>query len=575
MEPQHQTKTFDEALTLVGSFGRFHCWLFLVNIFFHFTLPWLTVVITFIGASPEHTCQTHVGFNISNSVTLAKGSQGSDEVLYSSCERYVNPELKNDTEGCTEGWVYDDSVYGETLVSEWDLVCSKEGLVDISQSLMMLGGCLGSVCAGILADLYGRKPVIIGSLLIYAISGCVLVFSPSFIIFVVLFTINGTAQPGFWFNCHVLLMEYLLPERRAFISSWPPLFQSFGAVALSILAFYIRDWRYLQAVLMIPAVLVLTVSWAIPESARWQVSRNNVAKGEKLLKKIASINKKDSVGPFLTDLSTKENLGEHKKSSVEKESHCKEGFSLEEKVSELPTVSAKVTEMSDDVILMGQNKASFLDILRPPVLFITICMCTTRLTYGLVFSGFALNTGSLAGNPYLNFMIGSLLEIPAKLFPLFVIGRFGARNLAVIFYFLSGLALIVIIVLPTETNNGTNFDEVITWVSLIGRCLITATLASILLLPMELYPTQQRTLGSGVAEFFGRLGGVVAPLLLYLDNLVPNTSLITMAVTSMLSALMTFFLPETLNEPHPETIDDLKKLMKKKRRIFPSSKSST
>ncbi|PIK39113.1 putative solute carrier family 22 member 3, partial [Apostichopus japonicus] len=484
----------------------------------------------------------------------------------------------------------------------FDLVCSKKGLTDLAQSSMMLGGAFGSITAGLLAAHIGRRPVIICSLAIFVASGCALIFSPNIAVFIALFTIYGATQPGFWSNCHILLLEYLVPSKRSTISAFPPFFQSFGSVLLAVLAYFVRDWRYLQAVLISPAVVLLLVVWLIPESARWHISRGKFDKSEDVLKRIAVINGKTSQGPYLREYVSDEDIigilpsdtnapqrthsesTEHTKYGAETYDvanvHTNQGFSTaqdnevpfpsasrtdqsqindgvsanhiriyQERESKLvqddktndscerkiPTISEKVNAVScdSDSGNLRTSKKSILDVLKPPVLCITLSICTIRL---------------------------------------------GVRFIASIFFLLSAVTLVVIMLLPEETSDGKSLGTVITAVSLFGRFLVTVTNAPCLLLPMELFPTTVRTLGTGLAQFFGRFGGFLAPLMLYLvfvllslqDNIFPGFSLIAMAVSSLTASILAFLLPETLNEPQPETPEDLKKLMRKKRRIIPS-----
>lgn len=60
---------------------------------------------------------------------------------------------------------------------------------------MMLGGAVGSVVAGTLAGHFGRRPIVIGSLIIYVICGCSLIFSPNLAVFTILFTMYGATEP--------------------------------------------------------------------------------------------------------------------------------------------------------------------------------------------------------------------------------------------------------------------------------------------------------------------------------------------------------------------------------------------
>ncbi|PIK33233.1 putative organic cation transporter protein-like, partial [Apostichopus japonicus] len=146
----------------------------------------------------------------------------------------------------------------------------------------------------------------------------------------------------------------------------------------------------------------------------------------------------------------------------------------------------------------------------------------------------------------------------------------GGRFIASTFFLLCAVTLTVIVLIPEETDGGKSLGTVITAFSLFGRFLLTVNDSACIVMIMELFPTTLRTLGTGVTEFFSRLGAVFAPLMLYLDNIFPGFSLIAMAASSLTASILAFLLPETLNEPQPETPEDLKKLMGQKRRLLPT-----
>ncbi|ROT82654.1 Organic cation transporter protein [Penaeus vannamei] len=52
---------------------------------------------------------------------------------------------------CTS-WDYDTEVFQTTLISEWDLVCGKEGLKSLIQSIFMVGVFFGAPLGGYFAD---------------------------------------------------------------------------------------------------------------------------------------------------------------------------------------------------------------------------------------------------------------------------------------------------------------------------------------------------------------------------------------------------------------------------------------
>ena len=79
-----------------------------------------------------------------------------------------------------------------------------------------------------------------------------------------------------------------------------------GQAFMAILAYYIRDWRYLAGVLALPTAVGFTLPLFMDESARWLISQNRIKEADDVLYKIARTNKKVA-GPGI-EISTEINL---------------------------------------------------------------------------------------------------------------------------------------------------------------------------------------------------------------------------------------------------------------------------
>ena len=64
---------------------------------------------------------------------------------------------------------------------------------------------------------------------------------------------------------------------------------------MAILAYYIRDWRYLAGVLALPTAVGFFLPLFMDESARWLISQNRIKEADDVLYKIARANKKVNI----------------------------------------------------------------------------------------------------------------------------------------------------------------------------------------------------------------------------------------------------------------------------------------
>ncbi|XP_071835101.1 organic anion transporter 3-like [Apostichopus japonicus] len=504
----------DAALERAKPLGRTQAAVLTTSSFFTVEIAWLILSVVFIAETPLHHCD--VGTN----TTLPE----TEDNVYESCEEFVDPEWKNETMACSDGWYYDTELYGHSIVSEWDLVCDKDSLAGLSQSIMLAGFALGAIITGTIADKYGRRLITIVSLVIFNILGIAVSFSPNYATFVTLRFFLGIFSRAIQLPTLILLFEYLLPKHRATVGNAPGVLFTLGLMVMSGLAYWIRDWRQFHALMMTPTILAMTFIWLQPESVRWLLSQGKYEEAEKWMQKCAKFNGvKDFPSPALK--LANRNLEETEGDSKDK----KKGGSITQ-------------------------------LFKPPTLVATLIISWLWITYALVYFGFALTTGTLAGDPYLNFFLSSLVELPARILPLFIIERFG-RLIPLISILLSaGVCMIAIIVVPIDVAGGWLLSSL----ALLGKFLTVCSYAAITLVTSELFPTTLRLAGMGFAQLIGNLGSIASPILIYLDKFVPDLSFMIMTASAFLAAFLCLYLPETKNTVQPETPEDLQILFDSK-----------
>ncbi|KAJ8032611.1 Solute carrier family 22 member 5 [Holothuria leucospilota] len=341
-----------------------------------------------------------------------------------------------------------------------------------------------------------------------------------------------------------MLFESLVPRYRPLIGSIPNCAYSLGLMMMAGLAYLVRDWRKLNVILLVPSILILSFFWLIPESARWLLSQGKTEEAERTMQKIASMNNAKGF-PSPVFAQEYEN-GTGMLTSPSQEDHPQNSVSSKEQ--------ARGTKV-------------FTQLLKQPAITVTLVLSWNMITGTLTYFGFALTTGTLAGDPYLNFFISSLADLFALTIAVFVIKRIGSLITFISGIFGAALAMTGIIILPYVTGNTVVLGSLLTVLAVSGRFCVSLGWQPLILLTSDLFPTSIRNSGTAIVHLFGNFGSLASPLVIYLNKFYKNLSFMIMVIFCVLSVVFSLLLPETLNTTQPETLEDLQILFDTKRLV--------
>uniref|UniRef100_A0AAV2J2A8 Solute carrier family 22 member 3 n=1 Tax=Knipowitschia caucasica TaxID=637954 RepID=A0AAV2J2A8_KNICA len=358
---------------------------------------------------------------------------------------------------------------------------------------------------------FGRRLSFLVCNLLSLISSAAIALTPQFLIVLLLRVILGLGTKGSWMTGYILLTEMVGLEQRRLVGILYQMVISLGIVAMVMLAYFLPDWRWIQAVCAAPYALFLFYYWFVPESPRWLLSQNRISEALEITEKIAKENKQE-----LSEKTTK---------SFE---------ALTEEPGDSPS-------------------ASLLDLFRTPnmrkhtFIFMFNWFCSA-----LVYQGLIMRVGITEGNVYIDFLISGLVEFPAAFLILFTIERIGRRLPFATANFVAGASCFIAACIPESMYT------LKTAVVCLGRLGITMAFEIVVFVNSELYPTFVRNLGVSVCSSLCDVGGILSPFILYrLAAVWVELPLIIFGAIAVVAGALVLLLPETRGVPLPETIDDI------------------
>ena len=150
--------------------------------------------------------------------------------------------------------------------------------VSVGILLTLIARPIGALLFGRLADRYGRRPILMWDVAIFAVLELACAFAPSLIVLLVLRFAFGIAMGGEWGIGASLAMEAIPAKSRGLVSgllqSGYPCGYFLGAIAYwAVFDVFGLSWRAMFVVGALPALLVLYLRAKVPESPVWLAQR--------------------------------------------------------------------------------------------------------------------------------------------------------------------------------------------------------------------------------------------------------------------------------------------------------------
>ncbi len=201
------------------------------------------------------------------------------------------------------GWVFD--FYDLILFTFLIIPIGQElhlstVMLSYALSASILAAAAGGVIFGVLADKYGRKPVLQWTIVIYSIGTLLCAFSANIETLILFRIITGFGVGGEWATGQTYVNETFPADLRGKFGSLLQTGNPVGFILAALVGGFLAPvigWREAFFVSVIPAILVIFIRTKIPESDVWIL--NNVNSGKNRVKK-SLLNKKNQFFELFT-----------------------------------------------------------------------------------------------------------------------------------------------------------------------------------------------------------------------------------------------------------------------------------
>ena len=406
---------------------------------------------------------------------------------------------------------YDLMVYGAvipSLMEEWSMSSSMAGLIG---SLTLIGGLIGNLLFGVVADMMGRKKSIIICLAGFSIFTVLCGFAVGAIDFAIYRFIAGIALGGIMPIVVSLTSEYAPKSVRSMLVGVASTGFAVGGILVALVGSNIitnLGWQWMFYIGGIPLLLIPLIIKTLPDSLGHYMKKND-------RKQIVSVLKR--IDPTYQPKNDDEFIAEKAKSS---------GVPIADLFKEKrarSTISFWVSTFC--LLLMVYGLGTWL----PQLMVSAGYALESSLTFLL-----ALNFGAMFGQ-----IGGGLLA-----------DKNGSKKVLVIMFTTGAVAL---------TLFGLSFEAIVLYLlaAVAGACT-TGGQAVNNAYASEFYPAHMRSTGVGWALGIGRFGAIVGPMIggIVLDSSLPlYANFLVFAIPGVIAAMAISFVQDKYSKVVPQTRD--------------------
>jgi putative MFS transporter len=361
------------------------------------------------------------------------------------------------------------------LRTQWSLSSVQTGVLG---SGTFIGYFLGAMLAGILGDLIGRRRVMMYALVIYCVASLASATAHDWPFFLATRIVAGLGTGAESAIVAPFLSEFVARRYRGAFTGSLAGFFSFGFVAAALLGYLViplapNAWRVVMVITALPIVMLLWWRRALPESPRWLVARGRHAEAEVIVARAEA-----------------------------------ELIAAGVKLEPLPAAEAEVPIAVERASVVANVKALWSRKLARITTMTWLMWLSITFSYYAFFTwipSLLVQNGMTITRSFSYSLVIYIAQMPGYFSGAWLNEKIGRQATIASYMVLGGVSALGLAL--TRSDAGIMLSGVLL------SFFMNGTYAGVYAYTPEVFPTDVRATGTGLASSIGRLGAIAAPIL--------------------------------------------------------------
>ncbi|KAM7362398.1 organic cation transporter protein isoform 2-T2 [Cochliomyia hominivorax] len=200
---------------------------------------------------------------------------------------WEEPENPKNVIPCTE---FEHQAEFHSVITQYDLVCSRDILVSVTQFFHLFGVLTGGILANHLLKNFSPRNVMLFGMVTQIFCGTLTGHVSSYELHVFFRCLSAVCCAQMYTAGGMIMADITGGTYKTCVSTLFEQFWSIGVIMLPGVASFFSSWTHLYMAISCPTVILIYLWQWIPDSPRWMVARGRVMEAKQILIECAEMN---------------------------------------------------------------------------------------------------------------------------------------------------------------------------------------------------------------------------------------------------------------------------------------------